>query len=92
MRRLRKTGAIDQDGNVVTIQRLLSITGPNGPPGWTRWSAAEKVEQLLGLSLDRMRQYLSCPAEGLDPYGLVVNRRAKVTPERRPKRTPVGGG
>src|SRR5262249_12061792 len=28
--------------------------GSNKPPGWYRWSPAEKAEHLLGLSLDRM--------------------------------------
>jgi hypothetical protein len=72
MRKLRKTGAVDQDGNVVTIPRLPSVTGSNRPPGWNRWSAAEKVEHLLGLSLDRMHDYLSWPADGLDPYRLAA--------------------
>jgi hypothetical protein len=59
MRKLRKTGAVDADGNVVTIPRLPSVTGIHKPPGWNRWSAAEKVEHLLGMSLDRMHDYLS---------------------------------
>jgi hypothetical protein len=54
MRKLRKTGAIDPDGNVVTIPRLPSVTDVHKPPGWNRRSAAEKDEHLLGLSLDRM--------------------------------------
>jgi hypothetical protein len=70
MRKLRKTGAVDQDGEPVTIPRLPSVTGTNKPPGWNRWSAAEKVEHLLRLSLDRMRDYLSWPADDLDPYHL----------------------
>jgi hypothetical protein len=72
MRKLRKTGVVDQDGNVVTIPRLPSVTGTHKPPGWNRWSAAEKVEHLLGLSLDRMLDYLSWPADGLDPYRLAA--------------------
>jgi hypothetical protein len=72
MRKLRKTGAVDQDGNVVTIPRLPSVAGSNKPPGWNRWSPAEKVEHLLGLSLDRMHDYLSWPADGLDPYRLAA--------------------
>jgi hypothetical protein len=70
MRKLRKTRAVDADGNVVTLPRLPSVTGANKPPGWNRWSAAEKVEHLLGMSLDRMYDYLSWPADGLDPYRL----------------------
>jgi signal transduction histidine kinase len=72
MRKLRKTGAVDQDGNVVIIPRLPSVTGANKPRGWNRWSAAEKAEHLLGLSLDRMHDYLSWPADGLDPYRLAA--------------------
>jgi hypothetical protein len=72
MRKLRKTGAVDQDGNVVTIPRLPSVTGAHKPPGWNRWSAAEKVEHLLSMSLDRMHDYLSWPADSLDPYRLAA--------------------
>jgi hypothetical protein len=72
MRKLRKTGAVDQDGNVVTIPRLPSVTGSNKPPGWNRWSPAEKAEHLLGLSLDRMHDYLSWPADDLDTYRLAA--------------------
>ena len=72
MRKLRKTGAVDEDGNVVTIPRLPSVTGSNKPPGWNRWSPAEKAEHLLGLSLDRMHEYLSWRADDLDPYRLAA--------------------
>ena len=73
MRRLRKTGARDPTtGEVVVIPRLPPITGASKPPGWNRWSAAEKAEHLLGLSLDRMAEYLSWPADGLDPYRLAA--------------------
>jgi hypothetical protein len=76
MRKLRKTGAVDQDGNVVTIQRLPSVAGSNKPPGWTRLSDAEKVEHLLGMSLDRMHDYLSWSADGLDPCRLAAQTQA----------------
>ena len=32
MRKLRKTGAVEQGGNVVIIPRLSSVTGANKPP------------------------------------------------------------
>src|SRR5215469_16920330 len=95
MRRLRKTGAVDQDGNVVTIPRLPSVAGANKPPGWKRWSPAEKVEHLLALSLDRMHDYLSWPADGLDPHRLAAQTQvirvvamvaAKVGEEARRER------
>jgi hypothetical protein len=72
MRRLRKTGAVDQDGEVVTIPRLPSVTGSCKLTGWNRRSPAEKAEHLLGLSRDRMHDYLSWPADDLDPYRLAA--------------------
>ena len=72
IRKLRKTGAVDQDGNVVTIPRLPSVVGSNKPPDWNRWSPAEKAEHLLGLNLDGMHEYLSWPADDLDPYRLAA--------------------
>ena len=73
MRRLRKTGARDPTtGEVIVIPRLPPITGSSKPLGWNRWSAADKIEHLLGLSLDRMAEYLSWPADGLDPYRLAA--------------------
>jgi hypothetical protein len=73
MRRLRKTGTLDPTtGEVVVIPRLPSVTGVNKPPGWKRWSAAQKVEHLLGMSLDRLHEYLSWPADGLHPYRLAA--------------------
>ena len=73
MRRLRKSGAIDPaTDQVVVIPRLPSVTGANRPPGWNRWPADAKLEHLLGLSLDRMAEYLSWPADALDPYRLAA--------------------
>jgi hypothetical protein len=83
MRKLRKTGAVDQDGNVVTIPRLSSVAGSNKPPGWNRWSPAEKAEHLLGLSLDRMHDYLSWPADGLDPCRLAAQTQVIRVVARR---------
>jgi hypothetical protein len=95
MRRLRKTGAVDQDGNIVTIPRLPSVAGANKPSGWKRWSPAEKVEHLLGLSIDRMRDYLAWPPDDLDPHRLAAQTQvirvvamvaAKVGEEARRER------
>ena len=72
MRRLRKTAAVDQDGSVVTIPRLPPVAGTDKPAGWDRWSDAEKVQHLLGLSLDRMFDYLSWPPDNLDPHRLAA--------------------
>jgi hypothetical protein len=98
MRKLRKTGAVDQDGNIVTVPRLPSVAGSNKPPGWNRWSPAEKAEHLLGLSLDRMHEYLSWSADDLDTYrlaaqtqviGVVAMVAAKLGVEARRRRDRV---
>jgi hypothetical protein len=47
LRKLRKTAAVDSNGEVVTIPRLPSVTKASQPPDWSRWSPAEKVEHLL---------------------------------------------
>jgi hypothetical protein len=72
MRKLRKTGAVDQNGDAEIIPRLPSVAGSNKPLAWNRWSPVAKVEHLRGLSLDRMHDYLSWPADGLDPYRLAA--------------------
>jgi len=53
-------------------QRLYhpSLRGKHKPPGWNRWSQAEKVAHLLGMGLDRMHDYLACLR--LRPCGLAA--------------------
>ena len=89
MRKLRKTGAVDPDGKVVTIPRLPSVTGVHKPTGWNRRSAAEKVEHLLGVSLDRMHDYLSWPADGLDPHRLAAQTQVIRVSRWSPPRSGV---
>jgi hypothetical protein len=74
LRKLRKTGALDQSGEVVVIPRLPRVTGADKPAGWRRWSAAEKVEHLLGMSLDRVHDYLAWPPDEIDPHRLAAQR------------------
>jgi hypothetical protein len=68
LKRQHKLGAVEPaTGEVVTIPRLPLVSGRAGkPPGWNRWSPAEKVEHLLGMSFDRMHDYLMWPADQLD--------------------------
>jgi hypothetical protein len=73
-----------------------TANGANRPPGWNRWSAAEKVERLLGLSFDRMREYLAWTADGLDPYRLAAQAQvirvvamAVLSPDRVTGEGPV---
>ncbi len=70
--RARKASVRDASGEVVPFPYLPRVTGADKPPGWNRWSPAEKVEHLLGMSLDQAHNILSWPAEGLDPHRLNV--------------------
>ena len=42
------------------------------PPGGRHWSPAEKIEHLLGMSLDRCYEILSWPMTDLDPFRFSV--------------------
>jgi hypothetical protein len=42
------------------------------PRGWRHWSPAEKIEHLLGMTLDRAHEILSWPIPELDPFRLSV--------------------
>lgn len=72
IRRARKAVVRDQRGSVIAFPFLPRVAGADKPPGWNRWSAAEKVEHLLGMSLDQAHNILSWPAQGLDPHRLNV--------------------
>ena len=72
IRRARQAAVRDANGEVVAFPFLTKVSGADKPRGWSRWSAAEKVEYLLGLSVDRMHDYLSWPPDGLDPYRLAA--------------------
>jgi hypothetical protein len=78
MRKLRKTGAVDQDGNLITIPRLPSVTGANKPPGWNRWSAAEKVEHLLGLSLDRTHLFFQLVSRRYERGSMLITSNRSI--------------
>jgi hypothetical protein len=42
------------------------------PRGWRHWSPPEKIEHLLGMSLDDMAEIMSWPIAELDPFRLSV--------------------
>ena len=72
MRRLRKTGAVDQGRKrrnhpAAAVRHRRQQAARLEP-----MVLAEKVEHLLGMSLDRMAEILGWPADGLDPYRLAA--------------------
>ena len=58
------------DGSVVAFPRMPRAAAL--PRGWRRWSPVEKIEHLLGMSLDQMHDVLSWRAGEADPYRLSV--------------------
>src|SRR5271169_5167694 len=51
LKRQRKLGVRDEDGNLVRFPYLRPVSGRNGPRDWRARSPAQKLEYLLGISL-----------------------------------------
>jgi hypothetical protein len=69
IKRLRKAGITDPvTGELVPFPYMPRV--PELPPGWRWFSTAEKVEHLLGMSLDRAAEILTWPLAELDPLQL----------------------
>jgi hypothetical protein len=61
--RQRKFGVRAEDGSVIAFPYMPRVA--ELPPGWRHFSAAQKIEHLIGL--DRCYEILSWPWAGLDP-------------------------
>jgi hypothetical protein len=71
LKRQRKLGVRDEDGSVIAFPYMPRVA--ELPPGWRHWSPAEKVEHLLGMTLDDIAEILSWqPIAELDPFRLSV--------------------
>jgi hypothetical protein len=70
LKRQRKLGVRDGDGSVIAFPYMPRVA--DLPRGWRHWSPAEKIEHLLGTSLDDMAEILSWPIAELDPFRLSV--------------------
>ena len=57
LKRQRKLGVRDEDGSVIAFPYMPRVA--ELPRGWQHWSPAQKVEHLLGMSLDRAHEILS---------------------------------
>jgi hypothetical protein len=67
MKRMRKAGITDPiNGELVPFPYMPRVA--DLPPGWRHFSAAQKIEHLIGLY--RCYQILSWPLAGLDPLRL----------------------
>ena len=70
LKRQRKLGVRAEDGSVIAFPYMPRVS--ELPPGWQHCSPAEKIEHLLGMSLDRCYEVLSWPMTDLDPFRLSV--------------------
>ena len=70
LKRQRKLGVRAGDGSVIAFPYMPRVA--ELPPGWRHWSPAEKIEHLLGMTLDDMAEILSWPLAELDPFRLSV--------------------
>jgi hypothetical protein len=77
LKRQRKLGVRAEDGNLVRFPDLRPVSGWNGPRDWRAWSPAQKLEYLLGMTLDDIYEIMSWPIGELDPFRLSV--RMQVT-------------
>jgi hypothetical protein len=68
LKRQRKLGVRVDDDSVIAFPRMPRTA--DLPPGWRHWSPAEKIEHLLGMTLDDMAEILSWPIAELDPFRL----------------------
>ena len=67
LKRARKLGIRAEDGSIIAFPRMPRAS--ELPPGWRNLSPAEKIEHLLGMSLDRCYEILSWPMTDLDETG-----------------------
>jgi hypothetical protein len=71
IRRARKAAAVAGDGSVIAFPRLTHPRAGLSHAQWRALSPGEKLEQIFGMSLDRMAEILiSGPIAELDPARL----------------------
>ena len=61
----RKQGVRLDDGSVIAFPYMPRVA--DLPPGWQRFSTADKIKHLLRMSLDQACEILSWPIAELDP-------------------------
>jgi hypothetical protein len=70
LKRQRKLGIRADDGRIIAFPYMPRVA--DLPSGWRHFSAAEKIEHLLGITLDDMDEILSWPIAELDSFRLSV--------------------
>jgi hypothetical protein len=72
LKRARKQGVRLADGSIIAFPYMPRVA--DLPPGWRHFSAAQKIDHLIGL--DRCYEILSWPPSELDP--LCVSMQLQV--------------
>jgi hypothetical protein len=70
LKRQRKLGVRAEDGSVIAFPYMPRTA--DLPRGWRHRSPAEKIEHLLGMTLDDIAEIMSWPIAELDPFRLSV--------------------
>jgi hypothetical protein len=70
LKRQRKVGVRVEDGGIIAFPYMPRVA--DLPREWRHWSPAQKIEHLLGMTLDDMAEILSWPIAELDPFRLSV--------------------
>jgi hypothetical protein len=70
LKRQRKLGVRDEDGSGIAFPYMPRVS--ELPLDWRRWSPAQKIEHLLGMTLDDMAEILSWPIAEVDSFHLSV--------------------
>jgi hypothetical protein len=65
-----KLGIRDEDGSVIAFPYMPRVA--DLPRRWRHWSPAEKIEHLLGMTLDEMAEITLWPIAERDPFRLSV--------------------
>jgi hypothetical protein len=79
LKRQRKLGIRAEDSSVIPFPYMPRTA--DLPRGWRHWSPAEKIEHLLGMSLDRAHEILSWRVGELDSHRLnVLTQVLRVIP------------
>ena len=73
LKRQRKLGVQPEDGSVITFPRLSHPRAGLSHAQWRKLGPAEKIERLLGMSLDGLYEIMSWPIAELDPFRLSVH-------------------
>ena len=72
LKRARKQGVRLDDGTVIPFPYIPRVA--DLPPGWRRFSTADKIKHLLRMNLDQVDDILSWPITEVDAWSGLLSR------------------